>query len=121
MTAEEVNKRFEEYSRIWQSRNDLIPRQIRNNILYEIFMTDSIDEGKFLRALDFREDSLEADGYRYLIDASRDDRVIYDDVLERGRKDGADYPGRFNYKSGIEATDVGRIADAFANEAFRGF
>lgn len=121
MTIEEVINRFERYVAIWNQRNDLIPRQIRNNILYEIFMTDSIDEGKFLRAVDFREDVLSATGYRYLIDASRDDRVVYDDVLERGRMDGANYPGRFNYKGGIEATDIGRIADAFADEAFRGF
>jgi hypothetical protein len=121
MTVEEVIQKFENYVSIWNDRNDLIPIHIRNNILYQIFITDSIDEGKFLRAVDFREESLSDAGFRYLIDAYRDDRVTYDDVLERGRKDGANYPGRFNYKRGIEQTDVERIADSFANEAFRGF
>jgi hypothetical protein len=121
MTIDEVIKKFENYVSIWNDRSNLIPTHIRNNILFQIFMTDSIDEGKFLRALDFREESLSVAGFRYLIDASRDARVTYDDVLERGRKDGANYPGRFNYKRGIEATDVGRIADSFANEAFRGY
>jgi hypothetical protein len=121
MKIEEVIQKFERFASIWNERNELIPIHIRNNILYEIHMTDSIDEGKFLRALDFREESMGVSNHRYLIDASRDDRVVYDDVLERGRKDGADYPGRFNYKRGIEATDVERIADSFANEAFRGF
>lgn len=121
MKFEEVIERFEKYANIWNQRNRAIPILIRNNILFQIYLTDSIDEGKFLRALDFREASMEVTGYRYLIDASRDKEVTYDDVLERGRKDGANYPGRFNYQRGIEATDFENIADAFADEAFRGF
>ena len=121
MTFEEVIARFEKYADIWNAKHEKIPIAIRTSILFQIYLTNSIDEGRFFRALDFREASMEVTGYRYLIDASRDKEVTYDDVLERGRKDGASYPGRFNYQRGIGATDFENIADSFANEAFRGF
>lgn len=117
-TIEQVISDFDKYAREWEASRAIIPRHIRNNIVYQIMVTNAIDTGRFLRAVDFREESFEQNGYRFLIDSARDAEVTYDDIVERGRKDGANYPGRFPYRKGIEMTDVKATTDFIADASF---
>jgi hypothetical protein len=116
-TIKDVIHDLDGYLRNWQIRREIIPIHIRNNILYQINVTGSIDTGRFLRAVDFREEAL-AGGYRFLIDSARDSEVTYDDIVERGRKDGANYQGRFPYRRGIEATNIQTDTDYIAEISF---
>lgn len=44
----------------------------------------------------------------------------YSDVYERGRRDGANYAGRFPVRRAIEATDVRSFIDAAMNKGLSG-
>jgi hypothetical protein len=113
-TFEEIIQDFDTYARTIASRRSEIPEELVKSIVKQIALTRSIDTGRFLRAVDSREES-GAEDYNYVIDAARDSTVVYDDIVERGRRTGNPYPaGRFNYLKGIENSNF----DVFFDSAF---
>lgn len=112
-----IIKDFESYARNLRSRREEIPYELRTSIIREIYRTNSIDTGRFWKAVDYREES-GVESYNYVIDASRDSKVIYDDIVERGRKDTNKYPGRLNYLKGIQKADLSRFFDTLFTSSF---
>jgi len=100
-----------------ESRRAEIPFTFKSNIITQIIRTRSIDTTRFIQAVDFREDGLNADGYRFLIDSARDAEVTYDGFVET---DGLTrrWIGRWNYRGGIENTNLARDFDSIADQSF---
>jgi hypothetical protein len=120
-TFQTVINDLDSYERNWARRSDEIPREIYVNILAQIVATDSIDTGRFYRALDFREEAY-GQGYRYLIDSSRDEEVTYEGFLEFGTKRvnafGVLISPRHNFREGIKNSNLERIFDSIADDSF---
>jgi len=116
-TIDQVCRDFDIYVASWHQNRDKIPAAFKSSIITQIIRTGSIDTTRFIRSVDFREESLSGLGYRFLIDSSRDSQVYYDGYLEF---DGVTrhFVGRFNYRDGIENTDLEPISDEIADSSF---
>lgn len=119
----QVIQAFDRYQRNWQRKADEIPYEIKTSIIRQIIRTGSIDTTRFIRAVDFREDAVQFDQIRYLIDAmSSNPDVTYDGFLETGTKRpnayGVTFAPRLNYGDGIENANLEQVFDNFADSAF---
>lgn len=117
VTVEQFLQILSNYRRNIERRRDEIPFAIKSSIITQIIRTGSIDTTKFIQAVDFREDGMDADGFRYLIDSSRDSEVTYDGFVET---DGVTrrWTGRWNYRDGIENTNFRPVFDSIADDTF---
>lgn len=104
------------YERNLHKHRTDIPYEIKTSIISQIVRTGSIDTSRFIQAVDFREEGY-GEGYRFLIDASRDSEVTYDGFLEF---DGVTrrFVGRYNYRDGIQQSRLKPIFDEIASESF---
>lgn len=120
-TFKEVIADIDSYVRNWNRRRDEIPYEIKSSIISQIVRTRSIDTTRFIRSIDFREQAA-GDGYRYLIDSSRDREVTYDGFLEFGTSNvnayGVLISPRYNFRGGIENSRLEPIADSIADVSF---
>lgn len=114
---ERIINDFQKYLNSWNIRREEIPYELKTSIIRQIVRTGSIDTTRFIQAVDFREGGFDADGYRYLIDSARNSEVYYDGFVEF---DTRNYPGRYNFRDGIENANIRRITDNFADDSFRG-
>lgn len=117
-TIQEVKQDFNKFERKVNSiETNRIPQEIVRSIKSEIVRTQSIDKGKFYRAVDFRAES-GVESYNYTIDASRDSRVIYGLVIEESRKRPPYPPRRPNFEKGIEKANLNAIFDDWFHSSF---
>lgn len=116
-TLKGVEGRLDAYVTNWQRGRDKVPAAIKSSIITQIIRTGSIDTTRFIRALDFREENLSGDGYRFLIDGARDSKETYDGFLEFDGETRR-FTGRFNFRDGISNADLESVSDEIADESF---
>lgn len=96
LTAERsIAKSFERNSR-------LIPKKISDAFVQQIRITDAIDSGDFLRAVNFHPVQTSGDLLQYLIDTSDNPGVNYGGLVEGGTES---MPARFPAQRAIESED----------------
>lgn len=83
-------------------------QEIRENWRTAALAVDAYDTGRFVHSI--LEHRLSAS--EIIVDTSENEEVIYSDIIERGRTDTPNYPGRYPAKMAldlIEARDVVEI------------
>ena len=98
-----IDEVFQAFDRLNKIDYFPIADEIKNSFVQQVYIVDAIDSGDFIQAIDwYKESKFSQEHQSFLIDTSKNDVVNYSDIVERGRKDGANYPGRYPAKKGIE-------------------
>lgn len=112
----EIIKGFADLLEVWERDADLIPRKFSENWIFSIQIVDAVDEGDYLRAVDFHEVSSEPYLQQFQIDTSNNPDVTYEGFVEGGTKY---MEARFPAQKGIERTDLVNVFDYLMDKGFR--
>ena len=105
----ETIRHFEKVGENVVSGGKLIPKKISDSWVLMIHLTDAIDSGDYLRAVDVHPVQAMGDLQEYVVDTSNNPAVTYSGFVEGGTKY---MPARFPAEKAIEREDfVSSIMD----------
>lgn len=105
----EIVRRFEKIGENFERKGGQIPKKITDSWVLMINITDAIDSGDMLRAVNFHPVETSGELLEYVVDTSDNPSVNYEGFVEGGTKN---MEARYPAQKGIEREDfVSSIID----------
>ena len=108
----EIRKGFAETKENFDDGGEVIARKIEQSWVLMIHLTDAIDKGNYLRAIDSRPVNASGEMQQFVVDTENNSEVIYSGFVEGGTKYMA---ARFPAQKGIEREDFVQTILDFAD------
>lgn len=119
MNTQQVINDLTKFETAVMDNGDII-YELKTSVVREIVRVRAIDTGRMISSINYSPVIRTSKRMRYKLDAvSQNSDVIYDDIVERGRRRPTPLEGRYPYKRGIEGADIHGTVDRIADSIFQ--